>query len=303
MRRIVPRAVRIARRLQWAPDSIHRRGTRTHMPIHSPSRTRAAVARTLPELAAALAGRGDVALVPTMGALHDGHRALLRAARGSAATVVMSLFVNPAQFGPGEDFARYPRDEEADVAIAGDEGADVVFAPGARDDVSRGLRHRRRPRPAGRRARGPLAPRALPRRRHRRHAPLRARATAARVLRREGLPAARDRARRRARPRARRRRRRRPDRARRRRPRALVAQPLPLPGRARTGDDRSSPASTPPGARTPAASATPRASRPPRARLAVEPDYLELRRRADLGAYDPAAPRSCSSPRASARRA
>ena len=100
------------------------------MPTRTPSRTRAAVARTLPELRAALAGRGDVALVPTMGALHDGHRALLQAARASAETVVMSLFVNPAQFGPGEDFARYPRDEAADVAIAAEEGADVVFAPG-----------------------------------------------------------------------------------------------------------------------------------------------------------------------------
>jgi pantoate--beta-alanine ligase len=100
------------------------------MPIQSPSRTRAAVARTLPELRAALAGRDDVALVPTMGALHEGHRALLRAARRSSATVVMSLFVNPSQFGPGEDFARYPRDEESDVAIAVAEGADVVFAPG-----------------------------------------------------------------------------------------------------------------------------------------------------------------------------
>jgi pantoate--beta-alanine ligase len=100
------------------------------MPTRSPSRTRAAVARSLPDLAAALAGRDDVALVPTMGALHDGHRALLRAARASAPTVVMSLFVNPAQFGPDEDFARYPRDEGADFAIAGDEGADVVFAPG-----------------------------------------------------------------------------------------------------------------------------------------------------------------------------
>ena len=101
------------------------------MPTRSPSRTRAAVARTLPELQAALAGRDDVVLVPTMGALHDGHRALLRAARESAGTVVMSLFVNPAQFAPGEDFARYPRDESADFAIAGEEGADVVFAPDA----------------------------------------------------------------------------------------------------------------------------------------------------------------------------
>ena len=101
------------------------------MRIHLPSRSRAAVACTLPELAAALAGRDDVALVPTMGALHDGHRALLRAARASAATVVMSLFVNPSQFGPGEDFARYPRDEEADLAVASAEGVDLVFAPGA----------------------------------------------------------------------------------------------------------------------------------------------------------------------------
>ena len=106
-------------------------GYRSQMPIDSPSRKRADVARTLPALAAALAGRDDVALVPTMGALHDGHRALLRAARASAATVVMSLFVNPQQFGPGEDYDRYPRDEEADVAIATAEGADVVFAPGA----------------------------------------------------------------------------------------------------------------------------------------------------------------------------
>jgi pantoate--beta-alanine ligase len=101
------------------------------MPTRSPSRTRAAVARTLPELQAALAGRDDVALVPTMGALHDGHRALLRAARESSGAVVMSLFVNPAQFGPGEDFDRYPRDERADLEIAAAEGADVVFAPGA----------------------------------------------------------------------------------------------------------------------------------------------------------------------------
>ena len=100
------------------------------MPTRSPTRTRAAVVRTPVDLTAALAGRGDVALVPTMGALHAGHRALLRAARASAPTVVMSLFVNPAQFAPGEDFARYPRDEGADIAIAGEEGADVVFAPG-----------------------------------------------------------------------------------------------------------------------------------------------------------------------------
>ncbi|HEY3614318.1 MAG TPA: pantoate--beta-alanine ligase [Gaiellales bacterium] len=100
------------------------------MQAKTPSRTRAAVVRTRPELEAALAGRRDVVLVPTMGALHEGHRALLRAAGESPATVVLSLFVNPSQFGSDEDLARYPRDEDADVAVAGEEGADVVFAPG-----------------------------------------------------------------------------------------------------------------------------------------------------------------------------
>ena len=88
------------------------------------------VARTLPELARTLAGRDDIGLVPTMGALHDGHRALLEAARRTSRTVVMSLFVNPTQFAPGEDLDRYPRDEDGDLAIAADAGADIVFAPG-----------------------------------------------------------------------------------------------------------------------------------------------------------------------------
>ncbi len=70
-----------------------------------------------------------VGLVPTMGALHDGHRALLRAARAECDRVVMSLFVNPAQFGPGEDLDRYPRDEAGDRAIAAAEGVDEVYAP------------------------------------------------------------------------------------------------------------------------------------------------------------------------------
>ena len=72
-------------------------------------------------------------LVPTMGALHDGHRALLRAARAENDRVVMSLFVNPAQFGPGEDFDRYPRDELRDRDIAGQEGVDEVYAPSAEE--------------------------------------------------------------------------------------------------------------------------------------------------------------------------
>jgi pantoate--beta-alanine ligase len=77
---------------------------------------------------------GPVALVPTMGALHEGHRALVRAARERAGSVVVSVFVNPTQFGPGEDFDRYPRTWDADLAALADEGADLVFHPRV-DDV------------------------------------------------------------------------------------------------------------------------------------------------------------------------
>jgi pantoate--beta-alanine ligase len=88
--------------------------------------------RTVAELRAVLAplrARGAVGLVPTMGAFHEGHLSLMRAARSDCATVVVSLFVNPAQFGPGEDLAAYPRDERRDAALAAEEGVDLLFAP------------------------------------------------------------------------------------------------------------------------------------------------------------------------------
>jgi pantoate--beta-alanine ligase len=87
--------------------------------------------RTIAEAREALAPLrgGSIGLVPTMGSLHDGHLALLRAARTENDTVVMSLFVNPAQFGDSSDLAGYPRDEERDLDHARNAGVDVVFAP------------------------------------------------------------------------------------------------------------------------------------------------------------------------------
>jgi pantoate--beta-alanine ligase len=72
-----------------------------------------------------------IGLVPTMGAFHDGHLALMRAARAEADVVVVSLFVNPAQFGPTEDLSAYPRDFDRDRALAEAEGVDLLFAPDA----------------------------------------------------------------------------------------------------------------------------------------------------------------------------
>ncbi len=92
--------------------------------------------RTLGTLAEAAAFRSEapspVVLVPTMGALHAGHAALIDAARaraGKNGTVMVSIFVNPAQFGPNEDLAKYPRTMEADLQLCAAHGADAVFAP------------------------------------------------------------------------------------------------------------------------------------------------------------------------------
>jgi pantoate--beta-alanine ligase len=87
--------------------------------------------RTIAELEATLEPlRGSrIGLVPTMGAFHEGHLALLRAAREECDTVVVSVFVNPAQFVAGEDFERYPRDDDRDTRLAEEAGADIAFAP------------------------------------------------------------------------------------------------------------------------------------------------------------------------------
>jgi pantoate--beta-alanine ligase len=76
-----------------------------------------------------LHGGFQVGLVPTMGALHAGHIALLEAGRNECDVVVASIFVNPAQFGPGEDYEAYPRDESDDIRIAEEEGVDLLFIP------------------------------------------------------------------------------------------------------------------------------------------------------------------------------
>ncbi|HCS14066.1 MAG: pantoate--beta-alanine ligase [Zetaproteobacteria bacterium CG06_land_8_20_14_3_00_59_53] len=90
------------------------------------------VATSTPQLRAMLAaerGKRRIVLVPTMGCLHEGHATLIREARKLGDLVVVSIYVNPLQFGPNEDFARYPRSFEADAGVCDEAGADVIFHP------------------------------------------------------------------------------------------------------------------------------------------------------------------------------
>ena len=120
------------------------------------------LARSRAGLAATRAGLpAPVVLVPTMGALHHGHATLLRRARelaGPAGRVVVSIFVNPLQFGPAEDFGRYPRTLAADLAMCAAEGVSVVFAPGRQDMYPSEPRVTVDPGPSGRLLEGEFRP-------------------------------------------------------------------------------------------------------------------------------------------------
>ena len=99
-----------------------------------------------------------IGVVPTMGALHAGHASLIRAAAAQNDVVIVTIFVNPLQFGPREDFARYPRRLARDIRCAADAGADLVFAPGIPDIYPPGFQRRVAPGPLARRWEGNTRP-------------------------------------------------------------------------------------------------------------------------------------------------
>ncbi len=173
----------------------HGTGPKPMTPHPNPNRRpRMRTVRTVVELREALAparreGR-TIGLVPTMGALHDGHLSLVHHARERCDLVVVSLFVNPAQFNERSDLERYPRDEHRDAEIAAKAGADVLFAPSVEEvypqrvrNDGRGPRRHRAPRGSGPRRR------TLPRRQHRRHQAALHGAPRRRIFRPEGRPA------------------------------------------------------------------------------------------------------------------
>lgn len=100
----------------------------------------ATIAEVRREVAQARQSGRSISLVPTMGALHAGHASLMRAARAETGFVVLSIFVNPTQFGPQEDFTRYPRTLEHDLQVCATEGVDLVFAPDAATMYPSGFR-------------------------------------------------------------------------------------------------------------------------------------------------------------------
>jgi pantoate--beta-alanine ligase len=135
---------------------------------------------SIADLRAALKGRGRVVFVPTMGNLHAGHISLMEQARAHGDTVVASIFVNRLQFGPNEDFDKYPRTFQADCDKLAAAGVDVLFAPTEADlyPEAAGIRGRAAGDPAHSRWRVP--PRPFPRRRHRRAQAVQLRAAAGR---------------------------------------------------------------------------------------------------------------------------
>src|SRR5436190_5225481 len=135
------------RRPSGAADTEHRNPSgiseMRELERHHDDITAMTLARTVADLRARLAPfrreSRTIGLVPTMGAFHEGHLSLIRRARADCDVVVVSLFVNPTQFAPGEDLDAYPRDEARDLALAAREGVDVMFAPSVDEVYPDGL--------------------------------------------------------------------------------------------------------------------------------------------------------------------